>query len=85
LGRAAAYECRNLPQFASIRDPISNLNNFPRLAVSPSAYRALRSKAMIVWRETAELGIAAWRQGKAPYVRTIAVRRIDSAGAGDPR
>jgi hypothetical protein len=50
LGRAAAYEGRNLPQFASIRDPISNLNNFPRLAVSPSAYRALRSKAMVVLR-----------------------------------
>ena len=33
------------------RNPIANLHNFPRHAISSSDYRALRSEAMIAWRE----------------------------------
>jgi hypothetical protein len=43
----------------SIHDPISNLNNCPRHAMSSCDYRALRSEAIVVGREIAELGIAA--------------------------
>jgi putative transposase len=50
---------RHLQRFVSIHDPIANLYNFPRHAMSSSDYRALRSEAMVAWREIAELGIAA--------------------------
>lgn len=50
---------RHLQRFASIHDPIANLHNFPRHAISSSDYRALRSEAMVAWREITELGIAA--------------------------
>ncbi len=50
---------RHLQCFVSIHDPIANLHNFPRHAISSSDYRALRSEAMIAWREIAELGVAA--------------------------
>jgi len=36
--------------------------------MSSSDDRALRSEAMVTWRETAEPGIAAQRQGKSPAV-----------------
>jgi len=49
---------RHLQRFVSIHDPIANLHNFPRHAISSPDYRALRSEAMIAWREIAELGIA---------------------------
>ena len=50
---------RHLQRFVSIHDPIANLHNFSRQALSSSDYRALRSEAMIVWREIAELANAA--------------------------
>jgi putative transposase len=50
---------RHLQRFVSIHDPIANLHNFPRHAMSSSDYRALRSEAMAAWREIAELGVAA--------------------------
>ncbi len=49
---------RHLQRFVSNHDPIANLHNFPRYAISSPDYRALRSEAMIAWREIAELGIA---------------------------
>jgi putative transposase len=50
---------RHLQRFVSIHDGVANLQNFPRHAMSSSDYRALRSEAMVAWREIAELGIAA--------------------------
>ncbi|MCX7342391.1 MAG: IS6 family transposase [Hyphomicrobiales bacterium] len=50
---------RHLQRFVSIHDPIANLHNCPRHAMSSSDYRALRSEAMAAWREIAELGVAA--------------------------
>jgi len=50
---------RHLQRFVSIRDPIADLHNFPRHAISSSDYRELRSEAMIVWREIAEMDAAA--------------------------
>jgi len=50
---------RHLQRFVSIHDPIANLHNIPRHAISSSDYRALRAEAMVAWREIAELGIAA--------------------------
>jgi len=35
---------------------------------------------MVVWREIAEPGIAAERQGTAPRLRMAAVRQVDSTG-----
>ena len=49
----------HLQRFVSIHDPIANLHKFPRHAISSSAHRALRSEAMIAWREIAELDVAA--------------------------
>jgi putative transposase len=50
---------RHLQRFVSIHDGVANLHNFPRHAMSSSDDRALRSEAMVVWREIAEPGIAA--------------------------
>ena len=50
---------RHLQRFVSIHDGVANLHNFPRHAMSSSGDRALRSGAIIVWREIAEPGIAA--------------------------
>jgi putative transposase len=50
---------RHLQRFVSIHDGVANLHTFPRHAMSSSDDRALRSKAMVAWREIAELGIAA--------------------------
>jgi putative transposase len=50
---------RHPQRFVSIHDPIANLHNFPRHAISPSDYRALRSEAMIAWQEVAEANAAA--------------------------
>ena len=50
---------RHLKRFVSIHDGVANLHNFPRHAMSSSDDRALRSEAMVAWREVAELGIAA--------------------------
>ena len=49
---------RHLQRFVSIHDPMANLHKFSRHAISSSAYRALRSEAMIAWREIAELDVA---------------------------
>jgi putative transposase len=50
---------RHLKRLVFIQDPIANLHNCPRQAMSSSDYRALRSEAMVAWREIAELGVAA--------------------------
>jgi putative transposase len=50
---------RHLQRFVSIHDGVANLHNFPRHAMSSSDDRALRSGAMVAWREIAELGVAA--------------------------
>jgi putative transposase len=50
---------RHLKRLVSIHDGVANLHNFPRHAMSSSDDRALRSEAMVVWREIAEPGIAA--------------------------
>jgi len=50
---------RHLKRFVSIHDGVANLHNFPRHAMSSSDDRALRSGAIIAWREIAGLGIAA--------------------------
>ena len=50
---------RHLQRFVSIHDGVANLHTFPRHAMSSSGDRALRSEAMVVWREIAELGVAA--------------------------
>jgi putative transposase len=50
---------RHLQRFVSIHDVVANLHNFPRHAMSSSDDRALRSGAIIAWREIAELGVAA--------------------------
>jgi putative transposase len=57
---------RHLRRLVFIHDPVANLSTFPRNAMSSSGDRALRSGAIIVWREIAEPGIAAQRQGIAP-------------------
>jgi putative transposase len=69
---------RHLKRLVFIHDPVANLHNFPRHAMSSSGDRALRSGAIIVWREIAEPGIAAQCQGKAPRLRTAAGRQVDS-------
>jgi putative transposase len=50
---------RHLKRLVLIHDPIANLYTFPRHALSSSGDRALRSGAMVVWREIAGPGIAA--------------------------
>jgi putative transposase len=50
---------RHLKRLVFIHDGVANLHNCPRHAMSSSDDRALRSGAIIVWREIAELGIAA--------------------------
>jgi putative transposase len=50
---------RHLKRLVFIHDPVANLHNCPRHAMSSSDDRALRSGAIIVWREIAEPGIAA--------------------------
>ena len=50
---------RHPKRLVFIQDPIANLHNCPRQAMSSSDYRALRSEAMVAWREIAELGVAA--------------------------
>jgi putative transposase len=50
---------RHLQRFVLIHDPVANLHNCPRHAMSLSDVRALRSGAIIVRREIAEPGIAA--------------------------
>jgi putative transposase len=50
---------RHLQRFVSIHDGVANLYNFPRPAMSSSDDRALRSEAMVAWREIAEPGVAA--------------------------
>ena len=50
---------RHLQRFVSIHDGVANLHNCPRHAMSSSGDRALRSGAMVVWREIAEPGVAA--------------------------
>jgi putative transposase len=57
---------RHLKRLVFILDGVANLCNCPRHAMSSSGDRALRSGAIIVWREIAEPGIAAQRQGIAP-------------------
>ena len=49
---------RHLKRLVVIHDGVANLHNFPRHAMSSSGDRALRSGAIIVWREIAEPGIA---------------------------
>ena len=59
---------RHLKRLVLIHDQVANLHNCPRHAISSSGDRALRSGAIIVWREIAEPGIATERQGKsAPF------------------
>ena len=50
---------RHLQRFVSIHDGVANLHTCPRHAMSSSDNRALRSGAMVAWREIAELGVAA--------------------------
>jgi putative transposase len=50
---------RHLQRLVSIHDGVANLHNCPRHAMSLSYYRALCSKAMVAWREIAELCVAA--------------------------
>jgi len=50
---------RHLKRLVLIHDQVANLHNCPRHAISSSGDRALRSGAIIVWREIAEPGIAA--------------------------
>jgi putative transposase len=50
---------RHLKRLVFVHDGVANLHNFPRHAMSSSDDRALRSEAMVVWREIAEPGIAA--------------------------
>ncbi len=50
---------RHLKRFVSIHDGVANLHNCPRHAMSSSDDRALRSGAMVAWREIAGLGVAA--------------------------
>jgi putative transposase len=50
---------RHLRRLVFIHDPVANLHNFPRHAMSSSGDRALRSEAMVAWRVIAELSIAA--------------------------
>jgi putative transposase len=50
---------RHLKRLVSIHDGVANLHNFPRHAMSSSDDRALRSEAMVAWREIAEPGVAA--------------------------
>jgi putative transposase len=50
---------RHLKRFVSIHDGVANLHTFPRPAMSSSDDRALRSGAMVAWREIAKLGVAA--------------------------
>ena len=50
---------RHLKRLLFIHDGVANLHNFPRPAMSSSDDRALRSEAMVAWREIAELGVAA--------------------------
>jgi hypothetical protein len=50
---------RHLKRLVFIHDGVANLHNCPRHAMSSSGDRALRSGAMVVWREIAEPGIAA--------------------------
>jgi putative transposase len=50
---------RHLQRFVFIDDGVANLHTFPRHAMSASDDRALRSGAMVAWREIAEPGIAA--------------------------
>jgi putative transposase len=69
---------RHLKRLVSIHDGVANLHTFPRHAMSSSDDRALRSEAMVAWREIAEPGVAAQCQGKAPRLRPAAVRQVDS-------
>ena len=69
---------RHLRRLVFIHDPVANLYTFPRHAMSSSGDRALRSGAMVVRREIAELGVAAQRQGTAPHLRTAAGRQVDT-------
>jgi putative transposase len=50
---------RHLQRLVSSHAPLANLRNFPRHAMSSSGDRVRRSEAMVVWRDIAELGIAA--------------------------
>jgi putative transposase len=50
---------RHLKRLVFIHDPVATLHNCPRQALSSSGDRALRSGAMVVWREITGLGIAA--------------------------
>jgi hypothetical protein len=57
----------------------------PVHAMSSSDDRALRSGAIIAWREIAEPGIAAQRQGAAPRLRTADHRQVYSTLELNPR
>jgi len=50
---------RHLKRLVFIHDGVANLHNCPRHAMSSSDDRALRSGAMVAWREIAGLGVAA--------------------------
>jgi len=68
---------RHLQRFVSIHDGVANLHTCPRHAMSSSDDCTLRSEAMVAWREIAEPGIAAQRQGIAPHLRAPASRQVD--------
>ena len=50
---------RHLKRLVSIHDGVANLHTLTRPAMSSSDDRALRSEAMVAWREIAEPGVAA--------------------------
>ncbi len=50
---------RHLKRLVLIHDGVATLHTCPRHAMSSSDDRALRSGAMVMWREVAEQGIAA--------------------------
>jgi len=49
---------QHLKRLVFIHYPVANLHNCPRHAMSSSGDRALRSEAMVAWREIAEPGVA---------------------------
>jgi hypothetical protein len=62
-----AVQIRPAPEAPRLnRRWVANLHTLPRQAMSSSGDRALRSEAMVAWREIAEPGVAAQRQEKGP-------------------
>jgi hypothetical protein len=50
--------CRHLQRFVSIHDPIANLFHIPRHDISSNHHRELRTAAMQMWNDIAQLAHA---------------------------